>query len=231
MKFPYKLVDLTHALDENAPSWSGECGFKHEIKLDYDDCPTDVKFRVGQFAMHAGIGTHIDAPSHCISENRTIDQLLLSELVSLCVVIDVSAKAHERYSVNEQDIALFEGRYGVIPESAFVMIKTGWERFWNEPEKYRNDYIFPSVSKEAAIMLLNRGVSGIGIDTLSPDRPENGFVVHQLFLGADKYIIENAMNLAAMPQSGSFIMALPMKVKGATEAPVRLIGLIDESAR
>src|SRR6478736_5391991 len=103
MKFPYKLVDLTHTLDENAPSWDGSCSFKHEIKLDYEDCTTDTKFRVGKFNMHAGIGTHIDAPNHCIAGGKSIDQLLLENLVSPCIVIDVSTQAHENYIVSLQD--------------------------------------------------------------------------------------------------------------------------------
>jgi kynurenine formamidase len=231
MEFPYKLVDLTHTLDENSPSWDGTCGFKHAIKLDYEECSTGVKFRVGQFKMNAGIGTHIDAPNHCISGGKAIDQLLLDNLVSPCIVIDISTKAHENYCVSIQDITEFERTYGIILESTFVMIKTGWDRFWHEPEKYRNNLVFPSVSEEAARLLVERGVSGIGIDTLSPDCLKSGFPVHQAFLSAGKYIVENAANLDILPPNGSFIMVLPIKVKGATEAPVRLIGLIDKNIK
>lgn len=53
------------------------------------------------------------------------------------------------------------------------MIQTGWSKFWDKPEKYHNNYIFPSVSLEAAKIFLKRGVSALGIDTLSPDRPED----------------------------------------------------------
>lgn len=43
-----------------------------------------------------------------------------------------------------------------------------------------------------------------------------------------KYIVENVANLASLPITGSCILALPIKVRGATEAPIRLIGLIKE---
>lgn len=68
----------------------------------------------------------------------------------------------------------------------------------------------------------------VGIDTLSLDRPADGFPVHKLFLGNGKYIVENVANLANLPITGSCILALPIKVRGATEAPIRLIGLIKE---
>lgn len=228
MIFPYKIIDLTHTLDEQTPSWSGGCGFNIEVKLDYSDCLQNEEFRVQQFKMHAGIGTHMDAPAHCIPGSTTIDQILLSQLIAPCVVIDVSSSCHERYSLSLTDIERFEGQYGVINEGSFVMIKTGWEKFWGDPEKYRNNHVFPSISVEAAEILTKRGVCGLGIDTLSPDRPADGFPVHKLFLGNGKYIVENVANLASLPIIGSCILALPIKVRRATEAPIRLIGLIKE---
>lgn len=228
-RFPYKIIDLTHALGDGIASWNGSCGFKSEIKLDYSDCPDEVKFRVQQLKMHAGIGTHLDAPAHCTRQGLTVDQLSLSELIAPAVVIDVSDSAHERYSVTVQDIQKFEKSYGIIQPNSLVLIKTGWEQFWNFPNKYHNNHLFPSVSKAAAEFFLERKIVGLGIDTLSPDRPEDGYPVHALLLGAGKYIIENVANLAQFPAIGGFTLALPVKIKDATEAPIRLIGLIENS--
>lgn len=223
---PYQIIDLTHTLEEGMPCWDAGCGFQHVIKLDYADCPDEVKFRVNHIQMDAGIGTHIDAPAHCIAGGVTIDQLKIEDLIAPCVVIDVSAAAHERYSLSVADIKAFEKAHGDLKPGLFVMIRTGWEQFWGQPDKYRNHYLFPSVSKEAAVFLLERQIVGLGIDTLSPDRPEDGYPVHAALLGAGKYIIENAANLNALPVSGSYILALPMKIKAGTEAPLRLIALI-----
>jgi kynurenine formamidase len=143
------------------------------------------------------------------------------------VVIDISDKCHERYSFSAEDVDVFESKYGLIPKGSCVMVKTGWSKFWNTPSKYHNNHVFPSVSSEAAKLLVERGVSAIGIDTLSPDRPEDGFKVHKLFLGADKIILENVANLVGMPPTGSFVMVLPIKIKDGTEAPVTLVGLIE----
>jgi kynurenine formamidase len=225
--FPYKIIDLTHTLDENSPSWHGDCGFHCKIALDYTDCTTGPKFRTQELTMQAGMGTHMDAPAHCIPGAISIEQIPLSQLCVPCVVIDVSAASHEHYSVTLQDIEQFEAKHGAIANGTFVMIKTGWERFWHTPEKYHNKYSFPFVSAEAAELLIKKGVCGLGIDTLSSDRPENSYPVHQLFLGNGKYLVENVANLENLPAQGSFIMILPMKIKGATEAPIRLIALVE----
>ncbi|MFN7709936.1 MAG: cyclase family protein [Holosporales bacterium] len=228
MTLPYKLIDLTHELDSAIPNWTMECGFNHDLLLDYSDCKDEDKFRVFRIKMHTSAGTHMDAPSHCIAGGRFIHDFDVNDLIMPCVVIDISDQCHERYSLSAQDIADFESKYGVIPKGSCVMVKTGWSKFWHEPLKYHNNHVFPSVSSEAASLLLERGVNALGIDTLSPDRPEDGFKVHKTFLGADKIIIENVANLDSIPPTGSFVMVLPIKINDGTEAPVRLVGLIEE---
>jgi kynurenine formamidase len=175
--------------------------------------------------MIEGIGTHIDAPAHFLPGGVTIDELPLASLIRPCLLLDVSRAADERYRVSRKDVEDFERQWGVINAGSFVMVRTGWERHWHTPEKYRNDYVFPSVSTEAAEVLVERGIAGIGIDTLSPDRPEHGFPVHKVMLGAGKYIVENAATLIGLPPRGGWIATLPLKTKNGTEAPVRLLGL------
>lgn len=226
MKFPYQLIDLTHTLDKTIPAWNGGCGFNHDMHINYDDSADEDKFRVMKIKMHAGIGTHMDAPSHCIPGGKSIHDFDVNDLFMPCVVIDISDQCHERYSLSIQEIKDFEDKYGIIPKNSCVMVKTGWSRFWNEPLKYHNNHIFPSISFEAAEFLIEREVNAIGIDTLSPDRPEDGFKVHQLFLGSGKIIIENVAHLDHMSPVGGMIIIFPIKIKDGTEAPVRLVGLI-----
>lgn len=226
MTFPYKLIDLTHTLEASTPTWNGGCGFNHDLHINYSDCDGEVKFRVMKINMDAGIGTHMDVPSHCIQGGKCIHDCDVNDLCMPCVVIDVSDKCHALYNVTPEDINNFERKYGSMAKGSCVMIKTGWNKFWTDPEKYRNNHVFPSVSPEAANLLLELSVSALGIDTLSPDRPEDGFKVHQIFLDAGKILIENVANLDSMPPISGFIMALPIKIKDGTEAPVRLIGLI-----
>ena len=226
MKFPFDVIDLTHPLSATSPSWDGSCGFQHELTLDYKTCTTPVKFRVQTIKMHAGIGTHIDAPAHCFPGGKTIDALTLDELIAPCVVIDVSKQAHESYQCSSDDVHAFERKYGKIPKGTFVIVRTGWDKFWQEPEQYRNDLKFPSVSIEAANLFLERDIVGLGIDTFSADTENSGYPVHQAILGAGKYLVENIAHADKLPPVGSFTMALPILTEGGTEAPMRLIALL-----
>lgn len=221
----FTFLDLTHPLSSAIPSWSGNCGFQHMVRDDYD-LSSPVKFRTFDIEMQAGMGTHMDAPAHCILGGRCISDLNLRELISPCVMMNMSNQVHERYSLSVQDIEVFEARYGTIPPGCFVIVYTGWEQYWDTPEKYRNNHVFPSVSKEATQVLLERQIVGLGIDTLSPDRPEDGFPVHQLILQADRYIIENIANSLNLPPIGSYTLAMPLKIQNGTEAPMRLLGFL-----
>lgn len=228
MLFPYKMIDLTHNITSDIPSWNGDCGFQHKIRSNYEDSDSPTKFFVQDIEMQAGIGTHMDAPSHCIKGAKSIAEIPLEDLAAPVFVIDVSDRAHAHYTLSVNDILDFELKFGDILPNSFVIIRTGWDQYWHDPIKYRNNLLFPSISAEAAILLLEREIKGLGIDTLSPDSIESQFPVHQLVLGAGKYIVENIANSKDLPPIGAYIMALPIKIFQGSEAPIRLIGLVDK---
>jgi len=220
----FSFIDLTHPLSSTIPHWGNGCAFQNKVELDYSDNTSIVKFRVQSLQMAAGIGTHMDAPLHCIPDGMSIADIPLQSLIVPCRVIDVSDRATERYCISIEDINLFENEYGIIPKNSFVIFHTGWDKWWSQPEKYRNNLVFPSVSYKAAAFLLTRNIVGIGIDTLSPDAGDSNFPVHQLILNAGKYIIEN-INNAKQLGAIAHIISLPIKIQEGTEAPIRLVGI------
>lgn len=222
----FQLIDLTHKVHEEMPTWDLTCGYHVKILRDYKDCSGEFKFRSQDLIIRASAGTHIDSPAHCFEGARDVSDLSIKELICPCVVVNVSHKAHEKYKVTSADIEEFENNYGTIKPGSFVLFYTGWSKFWHEPEKYHNNLSFPSISAEVAQLLIKKHVAGIGIDTLSPDCDEKGSFVHSILLSANKYIVENIAYDPAMPVVGSYILVAPLKAHGATESPIRLIGMI-----
>ena len=220
-----KIIDLTHTISGEIPTWDGSCGFEISVSTDYTDCTPPDLFKIQKINCNAGIGTHIDAPAHIVPNGRTTDKLILEELVTDCVMIDVSSGADGNYMVMPEVIEKFEKEYGEIKPKTFVIFYTGWDKYWNETEKYINNHKFPSIHENTAILLLKRNITGLGIDTLSADTGQNGFPVHRRILGADKYLVENIANAKELPPIGAKVFVLPMKIKNSTEAPVRLIAI------
>ena len=223
----YRLVDLTHSLHEGVPTWSGGCGFRLETKLDYPQ-----GLRVQSIKSHAGVGTHMDAPSHFIPGGANVGEIDLENFVVPACVLDLRHKMDPDLFVSPQDIEAYETKYGSIPINSLVIARTGWEQFWVDPLRYRNPDAegkmhFPGFSKEAAEVLLHKKIAGIGIDTLSPDGSNtDNFPVHKSVLGAGKYILENLAHLDLIPVSGSYIICLPPKFRDATEANLRVAALV-----
>ncbi|MBS0605098.1 MAG: cyclase family protein [Verrucomicrobia bacterium] len=226
----FEAVDLTHTLDGSAPTWTGGCGFSHEVKMDYDQ-----GVRVLSYKCHAGVGTHMDAPSHFIKGGANMADIPLEQLIVPACVLDLSSKMHPDMFVMPEDILEYERKWGRIPENTLVLAYTGWEKYWKDSDRYRNadssgKMHFPGFHVQTADLLLDRKIAGIGIDSLSPDgsnnKPANHFPVHEAILGAGRYIIENVAHLSKMPPCGAYALALPMKIAVGAEAAMRLVGLI-----
>lgn len=226
MNKDFKIIDLTHELNAETITWDGSCGFKLSLNLDYKECTPPYLFRVQDMSSRAGIGTHMDAPAHVIPGGETIEGLLLEDLVSDCVVIDVSAEADEDYMIMPADVEKFEKEHGLISKNSFVIFYTGWSKYWDDKKKFHNNHKYPGVHKSTAELLIKRDISGLGIDTLSPDNGEDEFPVHAVILGAGKYIVENVANADKLPPTGAKSLVLPIKIKDGTEAPIRLIALV-----
>src|SRR3989338_5247591 len=108
LKLEYNFIDLTHVLGPSISTWSGDCGFHHQVTLDYGACTSDTKFRVQKVSMDAGIGTHMDAPAHCIRGGKSIADLSLDQLIAPCVVIDVTQDCDAHYALSVEEVIQFE---------------------------------------------------------------------------------------------------------------------------
>jgi kynurenine formamidase len=129
-------------------------------------------------------------------------------------------------------IAEWEAKHGKIAAGAIVVLQTGWASRWPDVARYRNQDAngkmhFPGFSLDAAKMLLQRKISGLGCDTLSID-PGNSpdFPVHHLVLGAGVYQLENLADLKDLPEAGAFLIAAPIKLAGGSGGPVRVFALV-----
>ena len=110
--------------------------------------------------------------------------------------------------------------HDILPGDILVVMTGFFKKY------YDSDYYltFPEISVEFAQRAVELGISLIGMDTPSPDRPP--YKTHRVFLENDVLIIENLNNLEALVGIGDFqIHAYPPKFH-AEAAPVRVIAEI-----
>lgn len=228
----FRFVDLTHTLDEHIPTWPGSVRFQRELRVDYPQ-----GYLLYNYLQTAGIGTHMDAPAHFVRGGRGIADIPLTELIASGCVLDVRTQVQKNadYKINADDIAQWEKQYGLITQGALVLACTGWSQRWPDEARYRNAddkniMRFPGFGADAATLLVERGIVGVGIDTLSLDNGSStDYAAHHIFLGNDLYQLENLTALEQLPATGACLFALPIKIKDGPEAAARVIALVPNS--
>jgi kynurenine formamidase len=237
-----KWVDLTYAFSPETLYWPNNPeGFKLDTMF---NGVTDLGFYYSSYAFCAPEhgGTHLDAPIHFAKGKWTADEIPLEQLTGESVVIDVSTGAENNadYQITPSDIEAWESKHGSIPENAMVFFYTGYGKYYPDAKKYFGtdekgeaaipNLHFPSIHPDAASwMVKNRQIKAVGIDVASVDYGQSKqFETHQILYTANIPGFENVANLDKLPAKGSFIIALPMKIKGGSGAPLRIIARIDE---
>jgi zinc D-Ala-D-Ala dipeptidase len=175
------------------------------------------------------------------SDEKTLHRTTASsarELIAPAVVLDVAGKAEKDrdYRLTAADVQAWEAAHGTIPKGAIVLLRTGWSSRWPDRLRYVGDSTlndashlhFPSYGADAAEFLVReRSVSALGVDTASIDfGPSLDFPVRRILAAAQVTGLENLTGLGELPDSGAWIVALPMKTGGDSGDPVRAVALV-----
>lgn len=225
---PEKLVDLTQPLGQATVLWPGSQPFTAVVEGTHE--------RDGGYWRHLSLpehaGTHLDAPAHFAAGGLTVDQLELARLVRPAVVLDVrDAVGDDRdAAVPSTAIEAIEARDGVVPAGTVALVRTGWDRHLADPLAYAHDETgqarMPGLAADAAALLVDRGVVGIGIDTLSIDPGVAGIAAHRVTLPAGLWHLEGLVNLGLLPTRGAWIVAAPLRLVDGSGTPARVFAVL-----
>jgi len=224
------VADLSYAISDKLVPWPGD---KRWFEAQVNATVEKNGYFTRSFWMLEHYGTHLDAPAHFPPGKATVEQIPAQKLFGPAVVIDVRSDGEKNadYSMPAARVETWEKRHGRIPAGAIVLLRTGWSARWPDAQKYRGldaqgKMHFPGLSAEAAKLLIERRVSGLGCDTMSVD-PGNSedFAVHHLALGAGLYHLENLADLSSLPEAGAFLVVAPIKLEGGSGGAVRVFAL------
>ncbi len=234
-------VDLTHAFNASTIYWPTARPFRLDtIFAGRTRTPDEYYYAAYGFRADEHGGTHLDAPVHFAEGRLTTDALPLWRLIGLAVVVDVrdSAAANPDYLVSVADFERWERTHGRMPDSAIVLLHTGWAARWPDRARYLGTadtgaaaaarLHFPGLDSAAARWLVReRRVAAAGLDTPSIDHgPSTGFHSHRILMAEDVPAFENVAALDRLPASGAFVVALPMKIGGGSGGPLRIVAAV-----
>ncbi len=232
-----KIVDLTYSFSAETHHWPTAKPF-HLEKVAEGRAPGGFWYSSYNYGGSEHVGTHLDAPFHFAEGKWTTEQIPLARLIGPGVVIDVRRQAEKNadYMLQVSDVRGWEKSYGRMPRGAIVLIRSGWGKFWGDRKRYFGTdepgnvsvLHFPGLSKDAAAFLVGqRNIKAVGIDTPSIDPgPSKDFLAHQTLGAANVPIFENVAGMERVPNKGSTVYAIPMKIKGGSGAPLRIFAIL-----
>ena len=221
------VVDLTHTLSPDFPTFFGEPGISMERKFSFEESG----FQLFDVTFNEHTGTHVDAPLHFTADGTSVDALDPATLICPLCVVDIAAKAAEdaNAQVTPEDLERWISLNGEIPAGACVAMFSGWAARLGDGS-FRSDgegnLAFPGFSKAATDLLMEAGAAAIGVDTLSLDPGDSeDFAVHYSWLPSGRYGIECLAHLDRLPASGATIFVGAPKHRGGTGGPARVLAM------
>lgn len=238
-----RIVDLTHTLDPDfpvivLPPEFGQCArFRMEEVSAYDHRGPAWKWH--NITLNEHTGTHFDAPIHWVSgkdvPNGAVDEIDPGAFVGPVVVIDCSdgAAADDDFELTPEVIETWEAQHGMIPKDAWVLMRTDWSK------RSGADYLnmaqdgahSPGPTPAAIELLLARDIRGFGTETVGTDAGQGmhyspPYPAHYLLHGAGKFGLQCLCNLDLLPPTGALLIAPPLKIKGGTGSPLRVLAMV-----
>lgn len=250
-----RLVDLSTLIEDTDRSPVDRCGISYS---DHSEGAKAVEAMLGVPAhllrdnegwaveefthFHTHSCTHVDAPYHYNSmiqgkPAETIDQLPLEWFFSDGVVLDMTHK-DDRDPMTVEDVkgALTKIGHRLKPLD-IVLVHTGCDRHYGEADYMAHGC---GATAEATRWLYEEGVRVMGIDAWGWDAPlhlqgqaaleaqEPGifWAAHQVDLAYSQ--IERLVNLDSLPGTGFKVACFPLKIKGASAGPARVVAIVGE---
>ncbi|MEO8591854.1 MAG: cyclase family protein [Candidatus Solibacter sp.] len=245
-----RVFDLGQPYFAGMPHWPAHPPFLFGLTKKHGDLvgPAGNSSAADAIAMGSHVGTHIDALCHFSCGGKLHGGIEVEPLQSYTGGL-------QKYSVNTVAPILRRGvlidlaphqplgeAWEVTPQQLdaacrteirpgdVVLLRTGWGRHFEDARKFVNDTRLPGPGLAAAKWLSARGIFAAGSDTVafekSPD-PEMPVHVH-LLVDSGIHIIE-CLNLEELAASAIYeftFVGIPMKLRGATGAPVRPLAIV-----
>jgi kynurenine formamidase len=239
-----EIVDLTQPLSESTPviklppPFANTPGLTREEISKYDDRGPAWAWYTLTIGEH--VGTHLDAPIHWVTgkDGADVASVKPEQLIGPACVIDKTAEtqADNGYLLTVGDLEAWEAENGRVPDSAWVLLRTGWGSRAQDEAAFlnvgENGPVTPGPDVGASRWLAEeRSISGFGVETVGIDAGAAGgfdppFPLHNLLLGAGRLGLTQLANLALLPITGALLVVSPLKLVGGTGSPSRVYAFV-----
>ena len=163
------------------------------------------------------------------TDGFTVAEIPKDKLTGNAVLMDLSETKKPTDAVTAKDVEAWMVANGKIPSESIVFMRTGMDKHAYQ-EIFNRQWI--GFSRDAAELLVKKGVKVIGIDACSIDSmaghpPQHDGLppAHLVFLGAGVPQVEDLCNLSQLPTHFYTVVA-PMKLARSSGAPTRVLAFV-----
>jgi arylformamidase len=165
------------------------------------------KYLLSELCLSSHSGTHIDAPSHYLKNDRSVEKIPADRLMGECSVLDLRGCGN---MIRARDL---EGR---IQGAKRILMKTDF----SGAREFTPEY--PALALDAARFITGSDVVLAGIDSPSIESFSGTGEVHLALLSKGVVVVE-LVDLSAVPEGDYWMAALPLKLSGLDGAPCRVM--------
>lgn len=184
--------------------------------------PEDYPVYLQKFIIGGQTGTYIETHAHVDKSAAPVSELLLEEFCRPAVVIDVGHKsAKEPVTLADVEHAGVQIRPGDA-----VLLSTGWDRKWEDPDFVEAS---PYISREAALWLIDRDIDLLGADFPRFDDPSATQFPWSEFWDRVNLLLAPVTNLQGLSGRCGQLIAFPLKIRGACATPCRAALMLDRT--
>ncbi|MBV9812462.1 MAG: cyclase family protein [Acetobacteraceae bacterium] len=239
-----EVIDLTQTLSPEFPTLVlppefGQCApFRLEEVSRYDS--RGPAWYWNNFSCCEHTGTHFDAPVHWVSgkdlPNNTTDTIQPERFLAPACVVDVTrdVAANPDFVVTRAVYEAWEAKHGRIPAGAWVLLRTDWsKRSGADYTNLRDDGAHTPGPEPDAVKFLveERDVHGFGVETINTDAGQAfsftpPYPSHFFMHGKGRFGLQCLCNLDKLPPTGAVIVSAPLKIRGGSGSPLRVLALV-----
>jgi len=208
-----RIVDLTYLIEPTTKE--DERKFVVNIHDALEEIPGLQRpegewYVMSDVELMSHVGTHIEAPMHCLKEGKDISQIPLKHLVGEAVILDLR-EAHSELGVSLSQVKVAAEKSGGIKEGDIVFCMMGETDFF---------------STQAIEWLVGKGIKLMGVDSAGVELPQNishENINHLALFRKGIPLIERLAHLNTLRQTRVKVVALPIPVAGLDAFPLRVI--------
>jgi arylformamidase len=212
------IVDLTHVIEPTAKD--AERRFVVHVHDALEEVPGLERpegewYIMSDVELMGHVGTHIEAPLHCLKDGSDLSQIPLERLMGDAVILDLrGAVSDSGVSLDQVHRAAEEA--GGVRRGDIVFCMMG-----------ETDYFSP----EALRWLVGRGMKLMGVDSGGVELPHtvsHANENHLILFRAGIPLIERLAHMEKLSASRVRVYAFPVPVVGLDAFPLRVVAIEDQ---